>query len=361
MSHSCGSSSCSSYSFTNTNHNNNSINWELPKKVQDYFTEVEIRALKARFQALVVAGGTSITAADIQRFLASKGNFMDLNTAKYYLADADKDNDGSITWQEFVQMMTELKAGKRTVHLAGLFFPAEEDARLDVLFRNNRQWVAKMKEQDGSYFDKLKHGQQPQYLFIGCADSRVPAQELMGMKAGEMFVHRNIANMVVKSDLNLLSVIAYAVNVLKVHDIIVCGHYDCGGVKAAATQKDHGLVEHWICNIRDVARLHQEELSSITDPEKHHRRMVELNVQEQCLNLASNPIIQAAQAQNDGFPRVHGLVYDVAEGLLQRLSVDIHSHIASHHHIYSTGASGGPVHSHWESRILRCEKELGIH
>lgn len=356
MSHTCGSPSCSSRS---------NINWELSKKAQEELSDVELRILKARFTSLLSPGQDSITAYDIQRLLSAKGT-LDLNAARnaasYYLSDADKDDDGRVTWQEFVQMMTDLKAGHRTAHLAGLFFPAEEDASLDVLIRNNRQWVAKMKQEDPNYFKNLKHGQKPQYLFIGCADSRVPAQELMGMKAGEMFVHRNIANLVVKSDLNLLSVIAYAVNVLKVHDIIICGHYDCGGVKAAATQKDHGLVEHWICNIRDVARLHQEELSAITDPEQHHRRMVELNVQEQCLNLASNPIVQQAQAENGDLPRIHGLVYDVSEGLLQRLSVDIHSHIASYKHIYATGKEEEEsLHDHWESRILRCEKELGLH
>lgn len=186
------------------------------------------------------------------------------------------------------------------------------------IFENNRKWVKENLDRDPLYFKKLAQGQQPKYLFIGCSDSRVNANEILGLSAGELFVHRNIANLCVNSDLNFLSVLQYSVEILKVRDIIVCGHYGCGGVEAAMNETDLGLLEHWLRNIRDVHRQHYEELREIDNIVDRRRRMVELNVIEQCINLFKNSIIQRAQAEH-GFPRIHGFVYDIGEGIMHEL------------------------------------------
>jgi carbonic anhydrase len=205
---------------------------------------------------------------------------------------------------------------------------------LDHIFDRNRNWVTSKTAVDKNYFKNLNKGQQPEYLLIGCADSRVGAQEIMGLDQGELFIHRNIANLVINSDLNVLSTIYYAVNVLKVKDIFVMGHYNCGGVRAAGDNKDLGLIEHWLRNIRDVARLHNEELGAIADPEERHRRLVELNVQEQCVNLFGNSIIQKAQSRT-GRPRIHGLVYDISTGYLKHLDIDFRKVLKKYRKIYS--------------------------
>ena len=189
------------------------------------------------------------------------------------------------------------------------------------IFEQNRQWVAKMRQQDPDYFERLAQGQQPRYLFIGCSDSRVPASDITGTGPGEMFVHRNIANMVVPTDINLLSVLQYAVEVLGVQDVIVCGHYGCGGVAAAAGSKQYGLIDAWLTQIRDVMRLHEAEVRSISDEEQRLRRLVELNVIEQVRNLGKTTIIQNAR-KGANPPRLHGLVYDIREGLLKDLHVE---------------------------------------
>jgi acetyl esterase/lipase len=196
--------------------------------------------------------------------------------------------------------------------------------------------VKKMRDQDPQYFEKLAQGQKPQYLFIGCSDSRVPASAITGTGPGEMFVHRNIANMVVHTDMNLLSVLQYAVEVLQVRDIIVCGHYGCGGVAAAAAGKQYGLIDNWLTNIRDVIRLHEMEFLRIKDEEEQLRRLVELNVIEQVRNLAKTNIIQNAR-KTDNPPRLHGLVYDIREGLLKDLEVN-NGMISDLEHIYGTEA-----------------------
>ncbi|AKD03860.1 carbonic anhydrase [Pontibacter korlensis] len=193
---------------------------------------------------------------------------------------------------------------------------------MEKIFENNRKWVADKLAEDPDYFKKMAMGQEPRYLFIGCADSRVPAGEITGHGPGEMFVHRNIANMVVHTDINMLSVLQYAVEVLKVRDIIVCGHYGCGGVAAAAGNKQFGLIDNWLRNIKDVIRLHDNEISSIDDEQQRLRRLVELNVVEQVRNLYKTSIIQNAM-QTDNPPRLHGLVYDISEGLLHDLKVDM--------------------------------------
>ena len=153
------------------------------------------------------------------------------------------------------------------------------------IFANNRKWIATKLSIDGEYFKKLAEGQNPRILYIGCSDSRVTAEELMGVQPGEIFVHRNIANMVPANDLNSLSVVSYAVTHLKVDHIVVCGHYNCGGIKAAMVQQDFGILNPWLRAIRDVYRTHQEELEAIDNQEQKYRRFVELNVQEQCINI----------------------------------------------------------------------------
>ncbi|RZK09813.1 MAG: carbonic anhydrase, partial [Hymenobacter sp.] len=179
---------------------------------------------------------------------------------------------------------------------------------MQQILENNKKWVADKNAQDPEFFDRLANGQTPRYLFIGCSDSRVPASGITGTGPGEMFVHRNIANMVVHTDMNLLSVLQYAVEVLGVQDILVCGHYGCGGVAAAAANKQYGLIDNWLVNIRDVVRLHETELLRIHDEKQRLRRMVELNVIEQVHNLTKTNIIQNAM-RTDKPPRLHGLVY----------------------------------------------------
>jgi carbonic anhydrase len=192
------------------------------------------------------------------------------------------------------------------------------------LLDNNKNWVeAKLQEND-QYFDSLAKGQKPPVLWIGCADSRVPANEITGTQPGEVFVHRNIANMVIHSDMSMLSVLDYAVNVLKVSHIIVCGHYGCGGVLAAMSDGKFGLIDNWLRHIKDVYRLHQSELDAIKDNDAKGKRFVELNVQEQVLDLTHTSIVQNAW-QNGQNLHVHGWVYDIANGLIKDLDVNASS------------------------------------
>ncbi len=177
---------------------------------------------------------------------------------------------------------------------------------------------------DPDFFVNLSKGQTPEYLWIGCSDSRVPANEVTGTKPGEMFVHRNIANMVVHNDLNMLSVVSYAVEVLKVKHIIVCGHYGCGGVLAAMGNKQFGLIDNWLRSIKDVYKNHAEELDSITDKEERGRRFVELNVMEQVYDLGKTSIVQNAWSNNQPL-HVHGWVYDLKDGLIRDLGVTFKS------------------------------------
>ncbi|MBL7692786.1 MAG: carbonate dehydratase [Flavipsychrobacter sp.] len=188
------------------------------------------------------------------------------------------------------------------------------------LLENNKTWVADMTKDDPNYFKKMSKGQSPEYLWIGCSDSRVPANEVTGTKPGELFVHRNIANMVVHNDLNLLSVLSYAVEVLKVKHIIVCGHYGCGGVEAAMSNKQYGLIDHWLRNIKEVYRIHQEELDEIDNHTQRLRRFVELNVIEQVRDLSKTPTIQNAWRKGQQL-YIHGWVYDIHDGLITDLDV----------------------------------------
>jgi carbonic anhydrase len=190
------------------------------------------------------------------------------------------------------------------------------------LLRNNKEWVKSKLEKDPDYFNRLSLGQSPPILWIGCADSRVPANEIIGAEPGEVFVHRNIANMVVHSDMNMLSVLDYAVNVLKVKHIIVCGHYGCGGVQAAMTNKHIGLIDNWIRHIKDVYRFHQDELNSIENEKERFNRFVELNVVEQVLDLGKTSIVQSAW-ENGQNVHIHGWVYDIHDGLIKDLDITL--------------------------------------
>jgi len=184
------------------------------------------------------------------------------------------------------------------------------------LLLENKAWAKEKLNDDPDYFKRLVDVQSPDFLWIGCSDSRVPANEITGTQPGEIFVHRNIANMVIHTDLNLLSVLQYAVEVLKVKHIIVCGHYGCGGVKAAMTNHNFGIINKWIRNIKDVHRFHREEIDAIPDQDAQLNRMIELNVQEQVLNLAKTSIIQKSWKERQE-PDLHGWVYDLHDGIVK--------------------------------------------
>lgn len=190
------------------------------------------------------------------------------------------------------------------------------------IFKNNQEWVQQKLNQDPDFFSNLAKGQKPPILWIGCSDSRVPANEITGTQPGEIFVHRNIANMVVHTDMSMLSVLDYAVNVLEVSHVIVCGHYGCGGVNAALDNKQVGIIDNWLRNIKDVYRLHKAEIDALPTLEQKQRRMVEVNVQEQVFDLIKTSIIQNAWAKGR-FLQVHGLVYDIANGILKDLNVTV--------------------------------------
>jgi carbonic anhydrase len=186
----------------------------------------------------------------------------------------------------------------------------------EKLLLENKAWAAEKLGDDPAYFDRLADIQTPDFLWIGCSDSRVPANEITGTQPGEIFVHRNVANMVVHTDLNLLTVLEYAVHHLKVKHVIVCGHYGCGGVKASMTQHNFGIINKWLRNIKDVYRIHRDEIDSIKEEEGRVNRMVELNVQEQVMNLAKTSIIQKAWKKNQ-YPHLHGWVYGLKDGLIK--------------------------------------------
>ncbi len=188
------------------------------------------------------------------------------------------------------------------------------------LLENNKNWVKEQLDLDPNFFERLSKGQSPEYLWIGCSDSRVPANQITGTDPGEVFVHRNIANMVVHSDMNMLSVLSYAVDVLKVKHIIVCGHYGCGGVIAAMKNQQFGLIDNWLRHIKDVYRYHHVELDAIEDEDLRARRLVEVNVQEQVHDLGKTSIVQNAWKRNQPL-HIHGWVYDIKDGLINDLKV----------------------------------------
>tara|TARA_R110002049_G_scaffold62212_2_gene166522 strand:+ start:2481 stop:3107 length:627 start_codon:yes stop_codon:yes gene_type:complete len=203
---------------------------------------------------------------------------------------------------------------------------------LDKVFQNNKAWIKKQLSISETYFEDLGKGQNPELLYIGCSDSRVTAEELMGAQPGEVFVHRNIANMVISIDLNVMSVVNYAVDHLKVKHIIVCGHYACGGVKAAMQSADLGILNPWLRNIRDVYRIHKNELNAIKDEEKKYDRLVELNVKEQCVNLIKTAAVQ--KGYRDRGLQVHGWVFDVHTGNLIDLKINFEKYLRDIMEIY---------------------------
>ena len=200
------------------------------------------------------------------------------------------------------------------------------------IFQRNKKWVAEKLGQDPDFFKKLATGQKPKILYIGCSDSRVTAEELMGVGPGDIFVHRNIANMVSPLDLSSMSVITYAVNHLEVEQIIVCGHYNCGGVKAAMASEDLGLLNPWLRNIRDVYRIHKDELNAIDTEEGKYERLVELNVQEQCINVIKTAEVQRAYRERG--LTVHGWIFDIHTGFLVDLKIDFKTILEGIREIY---------------------------
>ncbi|MCS7004620.1 MAG: carbonic anhydrase [Cytophagales bacterium] len=194
--------------------------------------------------------------------------------------------------------------------------------KIETIFKNNEKWIAEKLSNDPHYFEKLSKGQQPEFLYIGCSDSRVTAEELMGLEPGQVFVHRNIANLVVSTDNNINAVVQYAVEYLKVKHIIVCGHYECGGVKAAMHPSDMGQLNSWLQTLRDVYRLHKHELDKIEDERQRFDRLVELNVIEQCINIIKIDHVQRSWYKT-GFPMIHGWVFDVRTGKLIDLKLNM--------------------------------------
>lgn len=225
-----------------------------------------------------------------------------------------------------------------------------KDCTVNVLLKNNRQWIKENVDKDPEFLKKLSAPQKPRYLYIGCSDSRVPANEIIGLGPGEVFVHRNVGNQIPGNDLNVLSVLEYAIGTLDIKDILVVGHYDCGAVRAAERRQDLGTLENWLRLIRDVHRLHKETLSHISNEETRHKALVELNVVEQCLNLYKIGVIQRKRIQSEQaliaqgkdprkhrdeiVPRIHGMVFNFHDGSLKRIPVDFEHRVGSLDHIY---------------------------
>ena len=211
-------------------------------------------------------------------------------------------------------------------------------ATYEEIFENNLKWVAQKTGSNPDFFAQLAKEQNPDYLYIGCSDSRVTAEEMMGLGPGEVFVHRNIANLVNNVDLNVMAVINYAVRHLQVKHIIVCGHYECGGVKAAMAPKDLGLLNPWLRNIRDVYRFHKAELDAISDEHERYNRLVELNVREQCVNILKTAAVQLSYEAN-GFPEVHGWVFDIHNGKIKDLEINFRQILEDIKDIYNLTGS----------------------
>ena len=204
------------------------------------------------------------------------------------------------------------------------------------IFKNNKKWVAEKQATNSEFFKHLSEGQSPEILYIGCSDSRVTAEEMTGIQPGQMFVHRNVANLVPNNDNSSAAVIEYAVAHLKVKHIVVCGHYYCGGVKAAMQAKDLGILNPWLRNIRDVYRLHKDELNTIASDSERYNRLVELNVEEQCVNVIKMAVWQKSFLQNK-YPKVHGWVFDVHSGLLIDLKINFFKFLGEIREIYDLG------------------------
>ncbi|RAK02362.1 carbonic anhydrase [Larkinella arboricola] len=209
--------------------------------------------------------------------------------------------------------------------------------KIEKVFENNQKWVAEKLAIDENYFTNLAKGQSPEFLYIGCSDSRVTAEDIMGVQPGDVFVHRNIANLVNNVDLSVMSVLNYAVRHLKVNHVVVCGHYNCGGVKAAMQPVDLGILNPWLRNIRDVYRWHKDELNAIEDLDVRYNRLVELNVEEQVTNLIKTAAVQEAFRERG--LRVHGWVFDIASGKLIDLKIDFEKKLKEIMEIYNLSDS----------------------
>jgi len=205
--------------------------------------------------------------------------------------------------------------------------------KFETIFKNNEKWVEEKLKLDPLYFENLSKGQHPEFLYIGCSDSRVTAEDLMGVNPGEVFIHRNIANQVIPTDNNINAVIQYAVEHLKVKHIIICGHYECGGVKAALHPSDMGQLNSWLQTLRDVRRLHKTELDNIKDEQQLFDRMVELNVREQCMNVIKIDHVQRSWYKT-GFPQIHGWIFDVKTGKLKDSGLDLEKEFMEIREIY---------------------------
>ncbi|MHB1391047.1 MAG: carbonate dehydratase [Thermoleophilia bacterium] len=195
---------------------------------------------------------------------------------------------------------------------------------LPLLFANNRRWASQISASDPTFFSTLARQQNPEFLWIGCADSRVPANEIIGLLPGELFVHRNVANLVIHTDMNCLSVLQYAVDILKIKHVIVCGHYGCGGVRAAMEDQPHGLIDNWLRHIRDLSQRRAAELSPLATAEERISRLCELNVIEQVKNVGNTTIVQDAWQRGQTLT-VHGWIYDIADGLLKDMEACVSS------------------------------------
>ena len=206
-------------------------------------------------------------------------------------------------------------------------------ASYEEIFENNRKWIEEKLAKDSQFFEQLSKDQNPEYLYIGCSDSRVTAEEIMGLGPGDVFVHRNVANLINNTDLSAITAIEYAVDILKVKHVIVCGHYNCGGIKAAMVPKDMGILNPWLRTIRDVYRLHKAELNAITDEGLRYNRLVELNVVEQCSNIIKMANVQLSN-QNNGYPKVHGWVFDIHQGRIIDLEINSEKILAEIKEIY---------------------------
>nr|CCA23814.1 carbonic anhydrase putative [Albugo laibachii Nc14] len=204
---------------------------------------------------------------------------------------------------------------------------------IQLLIENNKVWKDRKMMDNPEYFSDMAKSQKPRYLWIGCSDSRVPAEEITGLSPGEMFVHRNVSNLVISNDISSLAVLQFAIEKLRVKDIIICGHYGCGGVQAAMDNKQLGLLDNWLRNIRDVCRTYHSELSQIRDEQARFDRLVELNIIEQCLNVFKINMVQRCQIKY-GYPRIHGLAYDIKTGSLKALDVDFQGYLRSFSGIY---------------------------
>lgn len=192
--------------------------------------------------------------------------------------------------------------------------------QFERLLIENKAWAKEKKQQDPKFFERLVNIQRPDFLWIGCSDSRVPPDQITQTQPGEIFIHRNVANLVVHTDLNMLSVLQYAVEVLEVKHIVVCGHYGCGGVKAAMTRNSYGLINKWLRNIKDVYRFHEEEIAALPTEEERVNRLIELNIETQVMNLAETSIVQSAWKKHNR-PHLHGWVYGLNDGLIKPLTM----------------------------------------